>query len=137
MADRRKLIDNQELLGMYSGNRSGKTNVGAAEFMDSLLPGKGIGATVYAHLTRSNDPETSRAGAVDAAKRLGKMQAEALKAVMALPGRTCSELETLASRRGRTYGRRLGELERLGKVKRCATRPCTVTGRSAATWEAI
>jgi len=85
-------------------------------------------------LRRNQDPATSKQGAADAARRLGEMQERTLLAVRAYPGRTCAELEDQAGVMGRTFGRRLGELEKAGRVERGRERPCSITKRRAATW---
>lgn len=85
-------------------------------------------------LARKADPETSKAGARDARRRLSRAQGLALESVSRHPWRTASELEAAESLLGRTVGRRLGELEQQGRIVRGPTRACRVTGRKAATW---
>jgi hypothetical protein len=87
-------------------------------------------------LARRHDPATSKAGAVDAALSLAKLQRDALEIVKRHPGMTSTEM---ADAEGmfdpRKINRRLGELETLGLVDRCEPRPCKITGRLAATWK--
>ncbi len=119
MADSKRLVDNQELLG-------------------GIYEGMGFPAiTVPRLLARRSDPETSQAGARDVAKRMGEVQQRAFDAIQAHPGKTCAELEDLMGVRGHTYGRRLGGMEEQGRVRRCEARICSVTGRSAATWRVV
>lgn len=88
-------------------------------------------------LARRGDPSTSHLGALDAAQRLGRLQAEALDAVRRWPGCTATEL---AQHRGdgdpRKINRRMGELRTLGAIVEGPARACRVTNRMAATWTA-
>lgn len=84
---------------------------------------------------RTTDPETSKAGAVYAAPSLPELQRWAAQCVIASPGRTANELAALyCPTDPRTIGRRLGEAERKGLVRRGTVRKCERSGRQAATW---
>ncbi len=86
-------------------------------------------------LARRDGPATSALGALDAASRLGPLQAEALEAVRRWPDCTATEL---ARHRGegdpRRINRRLGELRAMGAIVEGPARACRVTGRPALTW---
>lgn len=73
--------------------------------------------------------EASRDGAITASRNL------ALKAVTQHAGRTATELEHILQVEGRIIGRRLNELERLGKVyRKHKDRRCIWSGRVCSTW---
>lgn len=86
-------------------------------------------------LARRDGPPTSALGALDAAQRLGRLQAAALEAVRAWPDCTATEL---AHHRGdgdpRKINRRLGELRTFGAIVEGPARACRITNRMAATW---
>ena len=90
-------------------------------------------------LFRSTDPATSREAAEHIIKtgRLKAAQGDALRWVRQHPGHTATELaHAVGVFDPRVLNRRLPELEQMGLVIRCEARPCRVTGRRAAVWEA-
>lgn len=93
--------------------------------------------TYDAHtIARSTDPETSHLAAqhvVQSGTR-AHQQHQALAAVRAFPGLTSLELAQAAHRCRFQLARRLPEIERDGLVVRGEARPCSVSGRAAATW---
>ena len=129
MARSKKLRDNSELLGFYPPHISDLPNAARRQTDWKTLP-----ANLVASLARQSDPKTSHEGAAYAVERLGEMQQRAFDAVQAHPGKTAQELEVLMEVPRSTYGRRLGEMEKAGVIRRCDARTCTVTGRKAATW---
>lgn len=86
-------------------------------------------------LARKEHPEESKAAAAKAVKdgSVTKARALALNAVRLTPGLTCTELEHTHQVEGRTFGRRLRELEERKLVRR-DKRKCRITGHTAATW---
>lgn len=89
-------------------------------------------------LHRSGSPATSAEGAAYILPKLKDRQVRAFRFVQKNPGKTATELSNIAEDRDpRTIGRRLNELEKLGLITRCKARPCSSTGRNAATWEAV
>lgn len=90
-------------------------------------------------LARRTDPETSKKAARAVAKTLGARQRWALEVVRRYGGGlTATEMSSREEIGDpRVLNRRLSELCVLGLVRRGASRPCGVTGQSAATyWEA-
>ena len=87
-------------------------------------------------LARSTDPRESKQAAREAVAegKVTKARAMALDAVRATPGLTANELECAHDLLRSTFGRRLGELEKLGMVRRDKSRRCRITGRTAACW---
>lgn len=86
------------------------------------------------HLARRDDPETSKESASEVAKEPGPRQQFALKCVTEFPGHTRMELATQFDLDSCTIGRRLRELERMGKIREGESRKCTKSGFKAATW---
>lgn len=86
-------------------------------------------------LARRDGHATSKAGAVDAAARLGELQAFALYCIDRWPGRTSTELARLAGHNDpRRINRRLNELVKAGLIVSEGSRACSITGRQAMTW---
>lgn len=86
-------------------------------------------------LARRNDPVESKQAAEYIVSRVGYLQGEVMALVRRHPGQTVNELSELFHQRDpRRIGRRLPELLRLGCVTKGTSRPCTITGRMAATW---
>lgn len=86
-------------------------------------------------LARKAHPPESKAAAAKALKEgsVAKARANALAAVHMTPGLTATELEHTHKVEGRTFGRRLRELETQGLVRR-EKRKCRITGHVCATW---
>lgn len=93
-------------------------------------------------LARRNDPEESKKAAREIAPHIGTLQKQVLELVKKNPDWTQAELTASVFvhqegyRDSRRIGRRLPELAALGKVYKSGSRPCRVTGRTAATWKA-
>jgi len=88
-------------------------------------------------LVRRGHPGPSGEAAKEMLAKLPETRKRALEAVRKWPNRTVKELADLAGDDdNRRIGRRLGELEKTGLVKRCPARVCTKSGRRAATWVA-
>jgi hypothetical protein len=86
-------------------------------------------------LWRRSDPPTSRAAGREIRGKLAHLHRVALDLVERFPGRTGQELSALAEIGDpRTINRRLGELEKFGRLVRGEPRACEITGRAAATW---
>lgn len=86
-------------------------------------------------LFRRSDPPESRAAARRIAPKLGDLHRWAIDVVRRYPGRTATELTELAGELDpRRLNRRLGELAKLGRLRRGQPRPCRITDRRAATW---
>ncbi len=132
MSKSRKLVDNQELLG---GIHKDPVPCGAqAFFVDEAGNYRPL---TYRHLARQSGPKTSKEGVAHIVKRLPQAQERALQAVSRHPGLTCAETEQAEGVRERTYGRRLHELVRAGKIQRCEARICAVSGLKAHTWAVL
>jgi len=87
-------------------------------------------------LARKTDPGTSWAAAksLEPAELAG-LRRRAVALVTKYPGRIARELSELAGDGDpRTLNRRLGEVERMGLVRRGQARRCAVTGKLCATW---
>jgi len=87
-------------------------------------------------LARNYDPPTSHQAAraiVDEGK-LGPMRKLVLRLVREHPGQTGSELDSLSPGRKDQAHKRTRELEKLGLIYRGVVRPCSISGRQAATW---
>jgi predicted transcriptional regulator len=85
---------------------------------------------------RTSDPVTSHAAAASMLEAADVQRAILVNLLRAHGPMTADELDALAGWRVTTSGRRLGELERLGRVERTeATRP-TSSGRAALVWRA-
>jgi hypothetical protein len=88
-------------------------------------------------LARKGHPETSRQAAREVFARLPQLYEYVLAVVKLYPRSTASEMADREGQRDvRRIGRRLPELEKLGRVRRCGSRVCTITGKTATTWEA-
>jgi len=85
-------------------------------------------------LYRRGNPETPRLAAEEIVGELADLQADVYGWVKRYPGHTATELERTAGVLGRTFGRRLNELEFKGLVVRGNPRRCSVTNRLAAIW---
>lgn len=88
-------------------------------------------------LARRTDPVESQLAAVDVYATLSEMEEVALIWVGRYPGSTSTELDNLAKFRSRVIGKRLFALECKGLIRRCQSRRCRITGKTAATWELI
>lgn len=89
-------------------------------------------------LARRTDPENSHlaARAIVADGTLGDQQDFVLDVVRRHPNLTAQELARAGETTRDVTTRRLPELERVGKVERCPSRTCRITGRKAAVWRA-
>lgn len=85
-------------------------------------------------LARPSDPETSQQAAEEIARVLPIRWMDTFRAVAREPGLTASEMERRDGVQRSDYGRRLGELARIGKICRGEPRKCRITGKQAATW---
>jgi len=86
-------------------------------------------------LARRDDPATSKDAADAIVDDLGRAQQYAYEAVARWPGRTANELSELArDRDSRRIGKRLPELEELGRIVRCEARKCSTSNRHAHVW---
>lgn len=86
-------------------------------------------------LARRDDPETSKAAAEAVAPVLSRMHAWALGVVRQYGPGTSSEMSRSAGEStNHRLSRRLPELERKGLIVRGQSRPCAVTGMTAAVW---
>lgn len=97
----------------------------------------GLTAPPARSLARSAGPATSREAAeeiIESGEVLG-LQARALVAVQTWPGSTARELsKRLGDGDPRTINRRLGEVEKTGRIRRGTTRRDETTGKNCATW---
>ena len=102
----------------------------------SLFQTDAYGDTKPAPLARDADPVESKIAAAQIQESLGDLQAWAAECVKKSPGKTAMELAQLyCITDPRKIGRRLGECEKLGLVKRGEARECSITRRMAATWQ--
>ncbi len=86
-------------------------------------------------LARTDDPETSHLAAAEIVPHLADLHRWAVECVTQSPGQTQRELgATYCPTDPRKIGRRLNELERIGRLRRGTERPCTISGRMAETW---
>lgn len=87
---------------------------------------------------RTTDPETSKLAA-DAMKASGLDSVQKQEILEILIGRrscmTARELDIAMEAERYTACKRLPELERAGLIRRVGNRPCSVTGRTATTWQ--
>ena len=91
--------------------------------------------TLFDHLARDTDPETSKQAAIEIVPHLGKLHQWAIECVTATPGLTQMELGRKHCPDDlRRIGRRLDACDKAGKLKRGLTRICTITGKRAQTW---
>lgn len=90
-------------------------------------------------MVRGNDPETSCLAAekLITSGKLGEQHQQALDLVRRFPMHTSCELGTKGVLTHIQLARRLPELERMSKIKRCAPRESTVTGNKATTWDVL
>lgn len=90
---------------------------------------------LFNRLSRKEHPPESKQAASSALSSgaVTRARALALNAVRLTPGLTCTELEHTHQVEGRTFGRRLRELEDQGLVRR-DKRKCRITGHVCATW---
>ena len=88
---------------------------------------------------RSTDPMTSHVAAqhITASGLRSLQQHQTLAAVRAYPGLTGQELAQASGICRYTLARRFPEVEEMGLIRRSEARTCAVTGRKAATWEAV
>lgn len=83
-----------------------------------------------AKLARRSDPATSKAAAEEIVPQLGGLQAWALDQIARYPGLTVNEIaERIELRDPRQLGRRLNELEKMGKIQVLSTKRCSITNR--------
>jgi predicted HTH transcriptional regulator len=86
-------------------------------------------------LARRTDPEESKKAAREIVGRLAECQENALWYVRMRPDSTAMELAAgFDMSDSRRIGRRLPELAARGKVFKSGSRPCRITGKTAATW---
>jgi hypothetical protein len=86
-------------------------------------------------LARRGDPETSKLAAASILDSLTSLQERALALVRENPGRIARELSTIAMDSDpRTVNRRLGELERAGRIRKGEAARCRTTNRMCSTW---
>ncbi len=89
---------------------------------------------------RKSDPDTSHEAAQHVTKT-GKASAmkrrilDFLRATTKPPMTAFEIADSMGVRERATVGRRTGEMEKDGTLRRLAKRRCAITGRSAATWE--
>lgn len=87
---------------------------------------------------RTTDPKTSQLAA-EAMKASGLDSVQKQEILEILIGRrtcmTARELDVALEAERYTASKRLPELERAGLIHRVGNRPCSVTGRTATTWQ--
>ena len=101
----------------------------------SLFATGAYGHQEPAPLARSEDPIESKLAASQIEETVADLQAWAVQCVKDHPGKTAMELSVLYEQTdSRKIGRRLGECEKLGLIRRGESRECSITKRRAATW---
>jgi hypothetical protein len=101
----------------------------------SLFSRDVYGGYTASDLSRSDDGMESKAAASRIAEKLSSEQAWCVQCVRERPNLTAMELaQIFCPKDPRRIGRRLGECDELGKLRRGQSRSCTITGRLAATW---
>lgn len=85
-------------------------------------------------LSRSTDPETSRAAANGARGKAESDREKLLAAVRAKPGRTSAEIAVEAGLDRHAAARRLPELETSGEVVKGPVKVCSARGTKAVSW---
>jgi len=89
-------------------------------------------------LARRTDPVESKQAAAQIVPELEGLRRRTYQMVKLYPGRIARELSELAGDTDfRIIGRRLGEVEKLGLIRRGESRACKHTGRRCATWWAV
>jgi hypothetical protein len=88
-----------------------------------------------APLARATDPPESHAAAEEIAPKVSAHRTFAVECVRKCPGKTARELGEMfcPDEPGRIW-KRVGECAKLGLLRRGESRPCSITGKKAATW---